>query len=287
MDSAWYLLDTERVLNANAQIRPALSKMTTKGEGSLNAFRHNQSFLTAPRPISRAYVYSLVERIALLESLLEDHGLAVPPATHPPETRHRSRRSDGNQSVDHTVMSSSTSQDSTTSESHTASSPCSSDDLIRDELPATRTRKRSPIDLETNFTDANRKRTRHDSLIEPVNVKIESPTRALDETAHLNDTCELNQYAMPPPPTLISLWPTVRHQTGGQMTMYSTLQTTRVDDCGYSVWVDRPFEFQSCDQYSQESQHSIALPTEHQYIDTRSVVGGNTNLDFMTLSASS
>lgn len=224
----------------------------------------------------------------MLEGLLEDHGLAVPPATHPPETRHRSRRSDGTSSVDYTAMSSSTPQDSTTSESHTASSPRSSDDQIRDEHSATRTRKRSLIDLETNFADANTKRTRHDSLIMPVNIKIESPIRdPLDEATHLSDTCELNQCVMPPPPNPISLWPTVHHQTGGQVTMYSTLQTARIDNCAYGVWADRPFDFQSYNQYSPESQHRNGFPTEHHYINTESMAGGNTNLDFMPLGASS
>lgn len=254
----------------------------------IERFKHGPTFLTTPRPISRAYVYSLVERIALLEGLLEDHGLAVPPARHPPETRHRSRRSNGTSSVDYTAMSSSTPQDSTTSESHTASSPCSYDDQIRDKHSATRTKKRSSIDLEINLADANTKRTRHDSLIMPVNIKIESPIRdSLDEATHLSDTCELYQCVMPPPPNTISLWPTVHHQSGGHMTMYSTLQTARIDNCAYGVWADRPFDFQNYDQYSPELQHSNAFPTEHRYIDTRSMAGGDTNLDFMPLSANS
>nr|POF04265.1 hypothetical protein CFP56_22020 [Quercus suber] len=38
------------------------------------------------RPISRAYVNSLTHRIALLESLLENHSIAIPPSTYPPQT---------------------------------------------------------------------------------------------------------------------------------------------------------------------------------------------------------
>jgi hypothetical protein len=45
---------------------------------------------TVTRPISRAYVYSLVERVALLEDMLRDRGEEPPPAIHPPKVRHGS-----------------------------------------------------------------------------------------------------------------------------------------------------------------------------------------------------
>ncbi|KAI0976924.1 fungal-specific transcription factor domain-containing protein [Xylaria arbuscula] len=40
------------------------------------------------RPISKAYVSSLSARIELLESMLEEQGGFIPPATHPPATKH-------------------------------------------------------------------------------------------------------------------------------------------------------------------------------------------------------
>ncbi|KAF2708012.1 hypothetical protein K504DRAFT_381615 [Pleomassaria siparia CBS 279.74] len=40
------------------------------------------------RPISRAYMCSLTERVALLETMLKDQGTEPPPANHPPKTRH-------------------------------------------------------------------------------------------------------------------------------------------------------------------------------------------------------
>ena len=43
---------------------------------------------TGPRPISKAYMSSLSSRIALLEGLLQERGVAPPPAVHPPKTRH-------------------------------------------------------------------------------------------------------------------------------------------------------------------------------------------------------
>ncbi|KAF2465280.1 uncharacterized protein BDR25DRAFT_239858 [Lindgomyces ingoldianus] len=40
------------------------------------------------RPISRAYMCSLTERVALLETMLKERGTEPPPANHPPKTRH-------------------------------------------------------------------------------------------------------------------------------------------------------------------------------------------------------
>ena len=42
-------------------------------------------------PISRAYMCSLTERVALLESMLQERGVEAPPANHPPKTRHAQR----------------------------------------------------------------------------------------------------------------------------------------------------------------------------------------------------
>ncbi|KAI0474852.1 fungal-specific transcription factor domain-containing protein [Xylaria cf. heliscus] len=43
------------------------------------------------RPISKAYVSSLSSRIAMLESMLQEKGVAVPPSTHPPMTKHEAQ----------------------------------------------------------------------------------------------------------------------------------------------------------------------------------------------------
>ncbi|KAH7377335.1 fungal-specific transcription factor domain-containing protein [Pyrenochaeta sp. MPI-SDFR-AT-0127] len=45
------------------------------------------------RPISRAYMCSLTERVALLETMLQERGEELPPANHPPKTRHGPTRS--------------------------------------------------------------------------------------------------------------------------------------------------------------------------------------------------
>ncbi|KAF2404514.1 hypothetical protein EJ06DRAFT_207395 [Trichodelitschia bisporula] len=46
------------------------------------------------RPISRAYMCSLTDRVALLESMLREAGSEPPPANHPPMTRHGPPRID-------------------------------------------------------------------------------------------------------------------------------------------------------------------------------------------------
>ncbi|KAF1846269.1 uncharacterized protein K460DRAFT_339333 [Cucurbitaria berberidis CBS 394.84] len=46
------------------------------------------------RPISRAYMCSLTERVALLETMLKERGEDLPPANHPPKTRHGSQRNE-------------------------------------------------------------------------------------------------------------------------------------------------------------------------------------------------
>ncbi|KAI1821129.1 fungal-specific transcription factor domain-containing protein [Xylaria intraflava] len=43
------------------------------------------------RPISKAYVSSLSTRISLLESMLREHGVVIPPAAHPPMTKHEAQ----------------------------------------------------------------------------------------------------------------------------------------------------------------------------------------------------
>uniref|UniRef100_A0A8H7NGG6 Xylanolytic transcriptional activator regulatory domain-containing protein n=1 Tax=Bionectria ochroleuca TaxID=29856 RepID=A0A8H7NGG6_BIOOC len=44
--------------------------------------------LDASRPISKAYMSSLSDRISMLEGMLKDKGVQPPPASHPPKTKH-------------------------------------------------------------------------------------------------------------------------------------------------------------------------------------------------------
>jgi hypothetical protein len=122
----------------------------------------------------------------------------------------------------------------------------------------------------------------------PTDVKIESPLQdSIGAVTHLSGAYELDQFAMPPPPTPTSLWPTAHDNTGNQMTIYSTLRTTHIDGCAYGAWGDKAFDFQSYDLYSLESQHEDPFHAEHHYAGVSPRVGGATNIDFMSLSASS
>ncbi|RBR01298.1 hypothetical protein VDGD_01189 [Verticillium dahliae] len=51
------------------------------------------------RPISKAYMSSLSERIALLEGLLEEKGVEPPPAAHPPKTRHEGQSKSSDEQI--------------------------------------------------------------------------------------------------------------------------------------------------------------------------------------------
>ncbi|KAJ3948955.1 uncharacterized protein N0V96_000062 [Colletotrichum fioriniae] len=44
------------------------------------------------RPISKAYMSSLSDRIAMLEGMLQEKGVQPPPAVHPPKTRHETQQ---------------------------------------------------------------------------------------------------------------------------------------------------------------------------------------------------
>lgn len=212
----------------------------------------------------------------------------MPPASHPPETRHRPRQSGETSSVDFTATSSSTPQDSALSEHPTTSSPYSPDDQIKDERFGIRSRKRSSMHLNNDVAeDEHTKRTKHSCLGTPANLKSElSIHEQLNEATQMSETCELDLFAMPPPPNLASLWATVHEHTAIPADSYSTLQTPRTENHAYSVWADRLLPFQSCDPHSMGSQHRDLFEVEHHCLDTRST-GGTTNLDFMPLSMSS
>ncbi|KAF2677369.1 hypothetical protein K458DRAFT_481428 [Lentithecium fluviatile CBS 122367] len=46
------------------------------------------------KPISRAYMCSLTDRVSLLEAMLKEQGVEAPPANHPPKTRHPPQEGD-------------------------------------------------------------------------------------------------------------------------------------------------------------------------------------------------
>ncbi|KAF2430447.1 hypothetical protein EJ08DRAFT_243853 [Tothia fuscella] len=80
------------------------------------------------RPISRAYMCSLTERVALLEGMLKEKGESPPPANHPPMTRHGPRPDDLSPSRKHKTQGSAT----TARSIHGHSSPGSQQDDLMD-----------------------------------------------------------------------------------------------------------------------------------------------------------
>ncbi|KAJ3579604.1 hypothetical protein NPX13_g969 [Xylaria arbuscula] len=89
------------------------------------------------RPISKAYVSSLSARIGLLEGMLEEKGVAIPPATHPPVTRHEAQCAS---SGDDFLSSASEARrrsktDASLRSRHVLSPPYSHEDLAMSESP--------------------------------------------------------------------------------------------------------------------------------------------------------
>ncbi|KAK0725203.1 fungal-specific transcription factor domain-containing protein [Lasiosphaeris hirsuta] len=78
------------------------------------------------RPISKAYMSSLACRIALLEGMLKDRGVAPPPAVHPPKTRQEAQAKNQEEGRGQDGLQSSESNRADSSERQ--ASPCSSTD---------------------------------------------------------------------------------------------------------------------------------------------------------------
>ncbi|KAL2117595.1 hypothetical protein VTJ04DRAFT_7255 [Mycothermus thermophilus] len=81
------------------------------------------------RPISKAYMSSLSNRIALLEEMLRERGVVPPPAVHPPKTRHEAQQARLReeqlraQQQQQQLNGSSTTNHTTNPESQTSSNP--------------------------------------------------------------------------------------------------------------------------------------------------------------------
>lgn len=104
--SASYLQAKKSAHNANDQASTVSLKTMTNGDGTYACFWPATS-LRRCRPISRAYMCSLTDRVALLETMLKEQGVEAPPAHHPPKTRHAApeqdtavdRKLDGQQNI--------------------------------------------------------------------------------------------------------------------------------------------------------------------------------------------
>ncbi|KAH6639278.1 hypothetical protein C7974DRAFT_373534 [Boeremia exigua] len=183
------------------------------------------------RPISRAYVYSLVERVALLEKILRDEGLTVPQPNYPPETRQHSRRSEPTVSADKITSFSSTPQDSSVSDDHTASSPCYSTVAVQDEHQPLVTKKRAlaVVDADHSNYQCNKK-MRHDSLIMSTDVKEESPVEdTLASAIQYDEPYNFNHTATITPPIQTPFWPMEYDHNGGLTLLLSESQERVVE----------------------------------------------------------
>ncbi|KAI0451931.1 fungal-specific transcription factor domain-containing protein [Xylaria acuta] len=89
------------------------------------------------RPISKAYVSSLSARISLLESMLQEKGVAVPPATHPPLKKHESQSAGSGDEIQISAIEAQRCSKSDTSSPirHILSPPYSHEDLAMYESP--------------------------------------------------------------------------------------------------------------------------------------------------------
>lgn len=240
------------------------------------------------RPISRAYVYSLVERVALLEQMLEEQGLKVPPATYPPETRHGSRRNKNNSSADSASSFSSTPQETSYSDDHATSSPYHAVEKDHDGLTDTKSRKRSSIVMNAkDFDGRDSKRTRNDSLITLADVKVEPPVdfpfdaniTHYEEAFNFHSVTTTTTSSQPP------FWPMAYDHTGGLTALVAPLQNKPADYAAFSAWSNDAFGYGEHSSYTTNTQHGEESDLHH--YDMKSPVGGvATNLDFMPLGAS-
>ena len=217
--------------------------------------------------------------------MLEDQGLPVPPANHPPETRNRSRRRQHTCLGYGTPSSSSTSHNGFASDYHTPSSPSSCDRHIKSEPHTPNSKKRASIFLDINIEkDHVNKRTRNDSLNEPTDIKVESshqsPNNAALQYSGLQD---LDHLAALLPPSSTSLWPIVHEHTSTSNPFYSALRNMNTDFPTFNAWHNTTLEL-----YSNPSSNLHYRDT----VDNEQPIGSSnvrthTNLDFMPLSINS
>ncbi|KAI0512942.1 fungal-specific transcription factor domain-containing protein [Xylaria bambusicola] len=125
------------------------------------------------RPISKAYVSSLSARIGMLESMLEEKGVAIPPATHPPVTRHEAQStSSGDDSRSPASEARLRSKsDASLRHQHILSPPYSHEDFAMSESPiedlisttASQSRKES---LQMDYSQAHRPGLEQEDLLD-------------------------------------------------------------------------------------------------------------------------
>ena len=232
-------------------------------------------------------MYSLVERVALLERLLEDQGLPVPPSNHPPEIRHCTRRNRDVSSSDDMSKSPCARQFSLSPSIHVTSSPFSS--VVEPETKDYNPNRQLPI-VPSNDSDRTRprKRKRNDSLMSKPKIKVETI---------LNNDAELPLRASEPnaivKPVNISLttrthfWPTALIHAHDRDTYYPEMQNASNEYPWYSALENGTFVPPFCFRGPEDEQYSNPVTLKYPDKTTASIESGLVNLDFLPFSSSS
>ena len=217
--------------------------------------------------------------------MLEDEGLPVPPANHPPETRHRSRRQQPTCLSYGTPSSSSTPHNSSTSDYRTPSSPSNCDRHIKSEPHTPNSKKRSSIFLDINIeNDHAKKRTKNDNLTEPTDVKVESSDQSPNNaTLQYSGLQDLDHLVALPPPNSTSLWPIMHEQTNASNAFYSALRNMNSSFSTFNAWHDTTFELYSNPSSNLRYRDTVDIEQRNGSSNVRT----HTNLDFMPLSINS
>ncbi|KAI1127442.1 fungal-specific transcription factor domain-containing protein [Nemania abortiva] len=89
------------------------------------------------RPISKAYVSSLSARISMLENMLQEHGIPVPAATHPPMTKHETQSAGSGDEIRVSILDAPrrSKSDASSPTRHVLSPPYSHEDFAMYESP--------------------------------------------------------------------------------------------------------------------------------------------------------
>jgi hypothetical protein len=225
----------------------------------------------------------------LLERTLEEHGVKIPPADHPPETRHRSCQIE-DVSVESASSFSSTPQECLSSDYQPTTSPSSPDGRIQDDCRDKKRKKPLSDMSNTSDHDTNSlsKRVRHDSLISSAIVKTESPIDpTLDDEAAQYKEAFVHDQSLPMPPTpQTTFWPMTYDHNGGLISLLPTNSNASVEQRDYSAWSNDPFGFHGYNSQDLASGYDGHLPNTYGIENSCTTRRFSTNLDFMPLNLS-
>jgi hypothetical protein len=213
--------------------------------------------------------------VALLERLLQDQGVTVPPAAYPPETRYRvcqgkeaPYNSDSSQPL-------SASQGSPSSTIHIISSPCSVTAEQRDDHGTPSELPWAVNSLESHCGRV-KKRRRNDSLVAPSALEADFVLDTLiDPTLHPSEPRTPHHLSNMSLPSADFGWPTAA-------SLYSTTAITNHSQSVYSSWSRDTYEAQSHTCHLTRTEHEKVIGTWNQS-DSICMDRATINLDYMPL----